>query len=86
MSAHADPTPLTTAFGLRVRALREERRWTQRELASAASAGASTVCKVERGAGTAIVVAERIATALGKSLAEMLAPVECETAEPEAGG
>jgi transcriptional regulator with XRE-family HTH domain len=60
-------------FGKRLRQLREERGWSQEEFADRAGLHRTYVSAVERGVrNPTLSVIERLAKALGVSLAEML--------------
>jgi len=60
-------------FGKRLRQLREERGWSQEEFADRAGLHRTYVSAVERGVrNSTLSVIERLAKALGVSLAEML--------------
>lgn len=63
-------------FGKRLRQLREERGWSQEEFADRAGLHRTYVSAVERGVrNPTLSVLERIAKAMGVSLAEMLQSV-----------
>ena len=60
-------------FGKRLRALREARGWSQEEFADRAGLHRTYVSAVERGVrNPTLSVLERLATALGVSMAEMV--------------
>ena len=60
-------------FGKRLRALREERGWSQEEFADRAGLHRTYVCAVERGGrNPTLSVLERLSTALGISITAML--------------
>jgi transcriptional regulator with XRE-family HTH domain len=77
VTAASDPTPLTAAFGRRVRELRQERGWSLRYTGDLVALNWGTVSKIETGAGTTLSAADRIAGAFGVPLAVMLAPDAC---------
>lgn len=61
-------------FGKRLRALREERGWSQEEFADRAGLHRTYVSAVERGVrNPTLSVLERLAKALGIKLSELLA-------------
>lgn len=60
-------------FGKRLRALREERSWSQEEFADRAGLHRTYVSAVERGVrNPTLSVLERLAKALGVSMAELV--------------
>ena len=60
-------------FGKRLRALREERGWSQEEFADRAGLHRTYVCAVERGGrNPTLSVLERLSKALGISITAML--------------
>jgi len=60
-------------FGKRLRALREERGWSQEEFADRAGLHRTYVSAVERGVrNPTLTVLERLAKALGVSMAELV--------------
>jgi len=60
-------------FGKRLRALREERGWSQEEFADRAGLHRTYVSAVERGVrNPTLSVLERLAKALGVSMAELV--------------
>jgi transcriptional regulator with XRE-family HTH domain len=64
---------LVELFGLAVRQLREQRRWSQERLAEASDLNRSYVGEVERGAAIAsLVTAHKLALALGVDLPSLL--------------
>lgn len=67
------PAPVAVAFGLRARALRNERGWSLERMAARPGLNISAVRRVERGEGTTLATAEKVAAAFGMGLAEMLA-------------
>jgi transcriptional regulator with XRE-family HTH domain len=70
---------LRQAFGLAVRLLRTRRGWTQAELDNAAGLGKGHAGRIERGElDVAISTQEKIASALGVSLAELMRQAEEE--------
>ena len=63
-------------FGKRLRALREERGWSQEEFADRAGLHRTYVSAVERGVrNPTLSVLERLAKALGIKLSELLATI-----------
>lgn len=61
------------AFGVRLRALREARGWTQAELADRADIGSATIYRIETGLHAAgLDVLACLAEALEMTLAELL--------------
>lgn len=63
-------------LGLRARALREERKLSQLDVARAADMSASKLCDLERGRGPAVPGADKVAklaSALGVSVDALLA-------------
>jgi transcriptional regulator with XRE-family HTH domain len=69
------PDDLTRAIGRRVRVLRLERNISQEELAARAQLHRNYVGSVERGErDIGIAAVQRLAVALGLSLAEFFAP------------
>ena len=72
---------LVKQFGLAVRQLREVRGWSQERLAEVAGLNRSFIGEIERGAATpSLLTAEKLAGALGVSLASLLARCEPELA------
>lgn len=68
---------LVTRFGLAVRAARRERGWAQEELSEAAGLDRTYVSGLERGQrNPTLTTQERIATALGCSLADLVKAAE----------
>ena len=63
---------LWVSFGVQVRDLRLERRWTIRELAHRAGVSAGMVYRVESGAPASTQTAERLAAALGRRVELLL--------------
>ena len=74
MTDTASQTPLTIAFGLRARALRNERGWSLESMAAHSGVGRATVHRIESGDDTRLSTAERVAAAFGMPLADMLGP------------
>lgn len=70
-------SPVTVAFGLRVRELRRECEWTLRHLGGLAGLDAATLHRIEAGGGASLGAADRIACAFGVPLAVMLSPDSC---------
>ena len=72
--------PLAVVFGRRVRALREERKWTQEQLARAAGLGAKHVGVIERGEKTSSFEAvEKLAKVFGVQYYELFVPHQRRT-------
>lgn len=69
----------STAFGDRLRDLRQRRGLTQKALAALAGLSRNTVMNLERGAVPALDTARALAGALGTTLAELIG-------EEESGG
>lgn len=68
---------ITQFFGLTVRRLREAHDWSQEELAEKANLNRSYLGEVERGkAIPSLITLEKLADALGVSVADLLA--QCE--------
>jgi|GEM_PF-682906 ribosome-binding protein aMBF1 (putative translation factor) len=71
---------LAVELGAEVRRLREERGWSQAQLAAAASTSTSSVSRVELGAGTpSLPILTRVASALGTELVVALTPRRAAT-------
>src|SRR4051794_7202703 len=71
------PAPIEVDLGARIRALRLARGQTLRQLASSAGVTESFLSQVERGvASPSIASVQRIARALGQSIAELFAADE----------
>lgn len=70
---------IRSAFGRAVRFARQRKSWSQEELAQAAGLDRSHLSHIERGQRDAgLGVQERIATALGLTLTELIAQAEQE--------
>jgi len=70
-------------FGDRVRGLRNDRGWSQEELADRAGLHRTYIGSVERGEqNLSLVNIERLAATLGVSLAELFAPFKDKSATP----
>jgi transcriptional regulator with XRE-family HTH domain len=70
-------------FGDRIRALRNDRGWSQEELADRAGLHRTYIGSVERGEqNLSLVNIERLAATLGVSLANLFAPFKDEPAPP----
>jgi len=68
---------LVTRFGLAVRAARRERGWAQEELSEAAGLDRTYISGLERGQrNPTLTTQERIAAALGSSLADLVKAAE----------
>lgn len=68
-----DPGEFAGAVGERIRSARQERGWTQAELAERAGLSVNYVARLERGElGPSLFVAHRIAEALRVSLEELV--------------
>jgi XRE family transcriptional regulator, regulator of sulfur utilization len=68
---------LKLAFGRAVRALREERGLSQERLAEAADVDDTYISGLERGQrNPTLLTVQRVASALGVTLAELMAQVE----------
>ena len=74
--------PIEQRFGLAVRRLREQRRWSQERLAAEAELNRSYLGEVERGSvAPSLTTAAKLAQALDVRLADLVS--QCE-ARPEA--
>jgi DNA-binding XRE family transcriptional regulator len=70
-------------FGDRIRALRNDRGWSQEELADRAGLHRTYIGSVERGEqNLSLVNIERLAATLGISLAELFTPFKDKTTPP----
>jgi transcriptional regulator with XRE-family HTH domain len=70
-------------FGVRVRQLRNDRGWSQEELADRAGLHRTYIGSVERGEqNLSLVNVEKLAATLGISLAELFAPFTGTPASP----
>jgi transcriptional regulator with XRE-family HTH domain len=68
-----DPKKLAASLGAAVRAARQERRWTQSELAEAAGLSPGYIARLERGEiGASLLVARKISDALGIGVGALL--------------
>lgn len=76
MTAPAVRSPVAVAFGVRTRALRNERGWSLEAMAARPGLNISAIRRVERGEGTSLAMAARIAAAFGMGLADMLTDPE----------
>jgi transcriptional regulator with XRE-family HTH domain len=75
--SHGHRAPLLVAFGVAVRALRQERRWSQEELADRVGIHRTYIGGVERGErNIGLVNVGRIAKAFGMSVAKLMAEVD----------
>lgn len=77
MTAPAAPEPVTASFGRRVLALRKEQRMSRQQLIRRALVSESALRRIEHGQNTTLAVADRVSAALGRKLAELVAPVSC---------
>jgi transcriptional regulator with XRE-family HTH domain len=77
MAVPRNSSPVTVAFGRRVRELRQEHGWTVQKLADVTGLGPSGLWRVESGDNTTLATAGKIADALGVPLASMLDPESC---------
>jgi transcriptional regulator with XRE-family HTH domain len=69
------PAAVAEHFGLRVRALRQQRRWTLEDLAAECDLSRSRLSEIERGESEpTLTVAHRISAALGVLLGELVSP------------
>lgn len=75
MMAIGRPGP--AAFGRRLRAERESRGLTLRQLGAKAKVDATTVLRTEQGRDVRLSIAEALAGALGLPLAALLADLQC---------
>ena len=74
---------IRTRFGDRIRQLRNDRGWSQEELADRAGLHRTYIGSVERGEqNLSLVNIERLAATLGVSLAELFAPFADKPAPP----
>lgn len=75
------------AFGRRVKAERERRGWSQRELARAAGLSPPVPCRVELGRDLTLSSAVAIARAFDVPLADLAGPFDCAQCDdyPPAG-
>jgi ribosome-binding protein aMBF1 (putative translation factor) len=74
---------IRTRFGARIRQLRNDRGWSQEELADKAGLHRTYIGSVERGEqNLSLVNIERLAVTLGVSLAELFAPFGDKPAPP----
>jgi len=72
--------PIEQQFGLAVRRLREQRRWSQERLAAEATLNRSYLGEVERGSvAPSITTAAKLALALDVRLAELVSQCEPST-------
>ena len=79
MSAPAPAPPLDIAvqFGLTLRRLRDQRRWSQERLAAAAHLNRTYVGELERGEAVAsLQTAQKLASALGIELSALVLQAE----------
>ena len=71
------PLDIAAQFGLTLRRLRDQRRWSQERLASAANLNRTYVGELERGeAGASLQTAQKLATALGIELSALVLEAE----------
>ncbi len=70
-----DPQGFASGVGERIRVARQQKGWTQVELAEAAELSSNYVARLERGElGASLYVASRISEALGISLDRLVGP------------
>jgi transcriptional regulator with XRE-family HTH domain len=70
-----DPRGLASVVGASIRGLRQERGWTQVDLATAWSLSPNYIARLERGElGPSLLVALQIAGALGVDVNTLIAP------------
>ncbi len=70
-----DPEGFASGVGERIRVARQQKGWTQVELAEAAELSSNYVARLERGElGASLFVAARICEALGVSLDRLAGP------------
>ncbi len=75
MTARQQSVP--PVFGRRLRAEREARSLTLRQLGAKAAVNATTVLRAEQGHDVALSIAVALASALGLPLAALLADLQC---------
>lgn len=85
MTARQQKVP--AIFGRRVRAERESRGWTLRELAARCGVNATTVLRAEQGHDVTLSIATALAAGLGLPLSALLAELGCArcNGRPHAG-
>jgi transcriptional regulator with XRE-family HTH domain len=76
-SQPSDPAMLLPLFGTTLRHYRQQRRLSQRALATRTSLAASYICGIEQGQrNVSVLSVVRLADALGLSVAHLLSPLE----------
>jgi transcriptional regulator with XRE-family HTH domain len=74
---------IRTRFGARIRQLRNDRSWSQEELADRAGLHRTYIGSIERGEqNLRLVNIERLAATLGVSLADLFSPFADQPAPP----